>query len=375
MKNIYIVLLLIVFFSCREDQNQNVESLESTESEVNIRIPSSLIDRGTIVLESIKEQDFQDYITTTGHIDVPPKNIASVSTFMEGYIANTSLLVGDQVKKGQKLVTLTHPSYVELQQDYLECSAKLNFLKEEYDRQKILLAENITSKRNYLKAESEYKSNLAHYNGMKQKLRMLNIDPASIEKGLISSTISLFAPISGFITEVNVNNGSYVDSSTEILEIVDTDHIHLELSVYEKDILNVKKGQEIQFKIPETSNNIYEAEVYLIGTSIDNVNRTINVHGHLINKENQVNFVKGMFVEAKIITNSTTVQVLPKESIVSDNGKQVVLVLLTKGDFYEFERVEVNLGFGNDQYVEIMNVQDLQGKQIVIKGANTLLNE
>ena len=129
MKNIYIVLLLIVFFSCREDQNQNVESLESTESEVNIRIPSSLIDRGTIVLESIKEQDFQDYITTTGHIDVPPKNIASVSTFMEGYIANTSLLVGDQVKKGQKLVTLTHPSYVELQQDYLECSAKLNFFR------------------------------------------------------------------------------------------------------------------------------------------------------------------------------------------------------------------------------------------------------
>lgn len=60
---------------------------------------------------------------------------------------------------------------------------------------------------------------------------------------------------------MNVTKGSYVSPATSILEIIDNEHVHLELSVFEKDIMVVKKGQEIDFKIPEASEEIFKAYV------------------------------------------------------------------------------------------------------------------
>ena len=87
-----------------------------------------------------------------------------------------------------------------------------------------------------------------------------------------------------------------MSSASELLEIVNTDHIHLELSVFEKDILKIKKDQKIEFKIPESSDKTFDAAVHLVGTSI-NTDRTIKVHGH-INDEESNNFISGMYIEA-----------------------------------------------------------------------------
>lgn len=374
MKYIYILTLSIVFYSCNE-KKQSTEAVETnTETHFHVDVSSAQFESESMKLGNLKPQDFSETVSTTGYIDVPPQNKASVSSFMDGYVTNTPLLVGDEVQKGQLVVTLQNPKYVELQQNYMEVAETLNYLKSEYERQKTLFEENITSKKNYLKAESEYKSNLAHYNGLKQKLKMLNLNPKRVEQGKISSTISLFAPINGFVTKVNVSNGSYVDASSEIVEIVDTDHIHLELSVFEKDILNIKKGQAIKFKISEASDETFDAEVYLVGTSIDETNRTIEIHGHLHDDEHQKTFVRGMFVEANIITSTNKIKALPKEAVAEIDGKYFALILNSKHEGnYEFERTEVNIGKQNEHFVEILNANDFEDKQVLIKGAYMLL--
>src|SRR5690606_30151658 len=114
-------------------------------------------------------------------------------------------------------------------------------------------------------------------NGLRMQLVMLNISPEKVEAGDVTSSVTIFSPISGSITQVNVTKGSYVAPATPIIEIVDNDHIHIELSVFEKDIMKVKKGQKIDFKVPEASPDTFVAEVYLVGTSIGK-ERTIMVH-------------------------------------------------------------------------------------------------
>ena len=152
--------------------------------------------------------------------------------------------------------------------------------------------------------------------------------------------MGISAPISGSITKVNVTKGSYVSPATQILEIIDNDHIHLELSVFEKDILKVKKGQEIDFKIPEASSEVYKAEVHLVGTSIES-NRTIKVHGHL-EDESGTNFLTGMFVEASIVTDSAFAKALPNESVIVVDEVYYVLVLEEKVDnVYYFRQEEI----------------------------------
>ncbi len=196
-----------------------------------------------------------------------------------------------------------------------------------------------------------------------------------VEKGIISTTSTLNAPISGSITQVNISLGMYVSPATPIIEIVDNDHIHLELSVFEKDIMRLHKGQEISFEIPEASSEVYAAEVYLISTSIEE-NRTVKVHGHLKDLKKH-NFLTGMFVHATIIISDNVTMSIPSEAIVSNEGTSYLLLLESEKDkVYSFKPVKVEIGDVYNGYSVIKNLNDFpEDARILTKGAFTLVGE
>ena len=373
MNKIYILLFSLVLVACGNSE-KTIELVPATESHNDdITITKAQFEGEKMAFGTLKEYDFNETVKVNGMIDVPPHNKSSVSTFSGGYITKTPLLIGDSVKKGQLLVTLENPEFVEIQQNYLEVSEQLNYLKSEYNRQKTLFEEKITSEKNYLKAESAYKSNLAHYNGLRKKLQMLNINPSSVEQGHISSTVNLYAPISGHVTKVNISNGTYVSPSDVIMEIIDIDHIHLELLVFEKDIMQIKKDQKIEFTIPEASDKTFEAEVHLVGTTIDEQTRRVKVHGHVDNDKE--NFIVGMFVDADIIIDSKKGFGLPKEAIIEVDNDFFVLILDEENtNEFHFKKFKLELGKQTEDYVEILNSEVLKDKQIVTKGTNMLLN-
>ncbi|MGB5554672.1 MAG: efflux RND transporter periplasmic adaptor subunit [Flavobacteriaceae bacterium] len=381
MKKIKYTLLLIVSlfmsFNCGDAKKGSAETLveENNASSDQIQLTQDQFNSAKMALGTLEEKPFPIRVKTNGMIDVPPENRAVVNATMGGYIKRTPLLIGDVVKQGQLLVTIENPEFITLQQEYMELSQQLGYLKSEFERQQTLMEENITSEKSFLKAESEYKSANARSNGLKKQLQMLNISISEVEKGNLSSIATIYAPISGSITKVNVNKGTYVSPATPILEIIDNDHIHLELSVFEKDILKLKKGQPIHFKIPEASEEYFEAEVHLIGTSIEE-NRTIKVHGHL-HDESKHHFLTGMFVDAEIITASDMALALPTTAIVTLDDKSYVLMLNQEanGSLY-FDQVEVKVGTVFDGYTPIEPSERFdKNSRFLVSGAFDLLGE
>ncbi len=371
--------LLLILTACGNKNNKNnLPTPEEAEAqaETSIRVTKAQFEGENMLLGSLVEKEFPKLVEVRGSIDVPPQNMASISAFIGGYIKETPLLVGDKVKKGDPLLSLENPMFIELQQEYMESVEQLVYLKSEFERQQSLLKEKITSQKNFLRAESEYKQNLALYKGLRKKLQMLNISPDKVENGNIVSQVTIFAPIAGNITEVNVSPGQYVAPSDEIMEIINTDHIHLELSVFEKDIMEIKKGQNIQFKIPEASNQIYNAEVYLVGTSIDMENRTVRVHGHLPEGESH-SFAVGMFVEAGIITNSKQLKGILNDGIISVANDHYVLVLVAEDqEGYTFEAKEVAIGDSYNGFTAITNWGDVKDSdRLLVKGGFNLIGE
>jgi cobalt-zinc-cadmium efflux system membrane fusion protein len=172
-----------------------------------------------------------------------------------------------------------------------------------------------------------------------------------------------------------VTKGAYVSPAMSILEIVDNDHVHLELAVFEKDILKVKKGQKIVFKIPEASTRNYDGYVRLVGTTID-ANRTIKVHGHLKNDEDN-RFLVGMFVEAGIVVDSVFAKAIPQEALVQIDNLYYVLILDSKkGNTYYFKQIQVELKETYKGYVHITSNTELASStQFLIRGAFNLIGE
>jgi len=370
-----IALTAIFIIGCGEKKNTENVAAETENSDRDITITKEQFDNSGMALGGLEEKSFPVTIQCNGMIDVPPENRAVVSATMGGYISRTPLLIGDDVKKGQLLVTIENPEFVTLQQNYMEVKQQLAYLQSEYDRQKTLREENITSQKSFLKAESEFKTANARYNGLKKQLTMLNISPSEVENGNINSVATIFAPINGSITKINVTRGTYVSPASPILEIIDSDHIHLELSVFEKDIMKIKKGQPIRFTIPEASDKVFEAEIHLIGTSIDE-NRTIKLHGHL-HEDTENNFLTGMFVNAHIQTENTTAQALPSSAIVENNGEHYVLRNIKNSNSqYTFEQIGVQTGETANGFTAIKESEQFAPEdQFLTKGAFDLVGE
>lgn len=365
---------ILVLVSCGndkkpEDQGQLAEIHTADE---RIFVSKAQFENSKMELGNAVEKEFAKTVHTNGIIDVPPQNIAVISAFSGGYIKNTPLLIGDKVKKGQRLVTIENPEFITMQQNYLETASQLSYLKSEYERQKTMFEENITSQRNFLKSESEYKTAMTRNSSLKKNLEMLNINPASVEAGTIVSQVNIYSPIDGNVTKVFVSTGTFVSPADKILEVMNTDHIHLELKIFEKDLMQIKKGQEILFRVPEASQENFKGELHLVGTTIDPKSRVAMIHGHIEEKD-KINFIAGMFVEADIVTGTSTHMALPDDAVIELEGINYVLLLKNEdAKGYEFHPVEVKIESSYKGFTSFTSSLHLDGKYLT-KGGFVLL--
>lgn len=370
----YILLFgVLSLVSCNKNNNTKNES-QTTEDQAdnNIFVSKAQFESAKMSFGNPIEKDFAQTVHTTGELDVPPQNIAEISSFSGGYIKHTHLLVGDKVKKGERLLSIENPEFITMQQQYLETAEQLAYLKSEYDRQKTMLEENITSQKSFLKAESDYKTAIARTNSLKKNLEMLNIHPASVLEGNIVSQVNIYSPIEGYVTKILVNTGTYVSPADKIMVIMNSDHLHLELKVFEKDLLQLKKGQEILFRIPEASQENFKGLLHVVGTTIDPKSRIASVHGHLDEKI-EANFSVGMFVEADIVTSTATHIALPNDAVVDLDGVNYVLLLENEDNSgYYLHPVEVAIESSYNGFTSFKTPLDQEAK-FLTKGGFVLL--
>ena len=227
-------------------------------------------------------------------MDVPPEFMASISTYYQGYVKGIKLIEGEFVNKGQLLFVLENPEYLQMQQDFLEAKEQLAYLKSEYDRQKTLANENISAQKNYLKAKSDYGVTSTRYEALKKKLSLMGISTASLDNSNLHSTIRITAPISGYVSSINVSQGKVLSPNEVALIITNTEHLHVEIMVFEKDILKVVKGQKIHYKFSGSSKEL-GGEVHLVSRAVTQGAGAISVHGHINNSDELKNMYPKRF--------------------------------------------------------------------------------
>ncbi|MGI9532626.1 efflux RND transporter periplasmic adaptor subunit [Lutimonas sp.] len=359
LKNyIFVLVSLLLFAACGEEKQKMTED-RIEEFSINLRsdtlrISKTIFEENKLGFTHPVQESTGSTITSTGMIEVPPNGRAVISAKVGGYIKNSQLLIGDQVEKGDFLVSIENIEFLELQQKYLETMQELVFLESNYQRQLTLYNEKISSEKSYLKAQSDFKRVSAIYTGLKKKLELLNISTDAVENGNFTEKSNIYAPISGDITEINVKTGSYVSTSDPIMEIVNTEHVHLELKIFEKDALEVKKGQKVIFRLPESSERSYAGEVHLIGKSIG-ADRTVTAHVH-IEQEDDTDFIPGMFVQAEIVKEDRASVFISKTAVVRSDDQYYLFKMLREGkNFYLFQKIEVSPGMEYQDKIELAN--------------------
>ncbi len=378
LKNKKLIMFLLLMFSftlpsCNKTEETQDEERKTTEQANNkVELTAEQFANAGIELGELSQINISKVLKVNGMIDVPPQNLVSISVPMGGFVKNTEVLQGLKVKKGQVLAVIENPDFIQLQQDYLDTQSKLEYAEAEYQRQAEMQREKVTSDRLVQQSTAEYKSLQVKLKALEQRLKLVGLDIERVRQGEITNQVAVTAPISGYVVTVNVNIGKYVSPAEVLFEIVNNEHLHAELNVFEKDVLDLKVGQKVLIMLGNETHE-HEGEIFLINHKI-NPDRTVNVHVHFDDKGEDM--MPKTFLKGIIEIGKQKVWALPEQAFVLSESKNYIFVYLGKNAGKEtFEMVEVNKGAGEKGFAEIILPEqiDLKGKKIAIKGSFHLL--
>ncbi len=328
-----------------------------------------------LVLAGFEKKNLSEVINTNGYTKLPPQNQAQVSVPLAGTIKTIKVIEGQYVKIGQVLATLQSIAYnnLRLEREKLneqlhQSEVNLDYLKLEYARQKELSDENVNAKKVFQKVSSDMRMEEGRIKGLQSQIRILsqNID---IGGNSDSPIINITAPISGHITDVNINIGSAVEVGKSLFSIVDNSKMHVDLLVYEKDLFKVKVGQAVRFILTNQNGAEFKGVIFNIGKSFENETKSVAVHADIVNEKHTL--IPGMYVNALINIGSHTVDALPQEAVIKAEGREFIFILEgdEKGE-YHFQRIEVKTGASQLGFVQITPLHAFDDKKnIVVKGA------
>ena len=339
--------------------------------EGEIHLTKKQIETMNIQFGDFSQVKINDFVKATGTLGLPPNALTSVSAKANGFIKNSKKYVeGSYVKKGAIMAYLENPDFIQQQQQYLEVAAELVYDRQELTRQQALFASNAGIEKNVQKLEAEVAMKTATLKGVGKQLSYLGINVNDLTTDNIVQRIPIYAPMSGYITSIKMHNGIFVSPDMELMEIVNENHLHLELDIFEQDIANIKEGQRISYTVPALGNAIYEGEVNVIGKEFNTENKTVRVHGHLAKERPK--FIKDLFLEAKIWLNDQTVNALPEKAIIVDGESSYIYVTDkdSKEDELKFEALRVVVGTTDDGFTSVKLIDPIpEGMKIVTDGA------
>ena len=326
-----------------------------------------------------EEAKLSPQIYSTGRVIASPSNRALVAPPVGGIIESRSLpRIGERVMRGQLLATLLQtPTAAEaaqiriensrvdaerrrLAQGEIEARARLSAAAAEADRAKRLLEKKAYSQRQFEVAEADRKAAEATLAGMQEQIKALQATSTT-------SNYQVTAPLSGTIVELKKAAGEEVHPGEPILEIVALDQVWVEAPIFEKDLGRMTRSVDATFTTAAYPDKEFHGRLINIGAVVDEQSRTAKAVFEVNNLAGELKL--GMQANLRLSAgDKTTVLLVPKESVLDNEGKKIVYVLRS-GE--EFERRDVVLGdeFG-DKIAILSGVK--RGERVVTQGAYQL---
>lgn len=307
------------------------------------------VSRIPVDVETVEVQDFDKLITLGGL--TAAENTVQVIAKVGGMeqIKAVHVKVGDKVSAGQVLAQLDN-----------ETSAiNLSNAQLAYDN----------AYTNYENAKQLFELGAVSQSDLNQlKMAYENANNTLRQAQMAMDYATVTAPISGTVTMVNANVGSFATASAPMFEIANVDTLEISTGINEQNVSKIKIGQEVLLKIHSVSDKWMSGTITEISKVMNAQTKNYPVTIALANKDDDL--VAGMYAEVQVaVEHAEDVLVIPVDAIVYKEAKPVAFVAQADGTVKE---KALTLGINDgDNYVVTKGLQ--AGDQIVVKGNGNLV--
>lgn len=332
MKTLIVITLATLALSCEKESTAEVENIEKIYADQGKPVKTRTLDEHRFV-------STLDYISTVKGIKE-----STGSSFISDAVGDILFEVGDYVEKDQTVILFpeNNPSA-----NYYQAEAGFNAAEQAFGRVKNLYDNNGVSRQSYDDAKTQYEVQLANWKNVQELVRVK-------------------APISGYITKINVSPSDNVNPGSELFTVSNYDRLTSTVWVNDRDIREFAVGQKVT---ASWEGEIIQGHVSQVDLSKDPHNKAFGVKIHLENQNHAI--PSGVSADLSIVVNSV------EKAIVLHRRE----FLNTDGEYYVFLAKE---GFARKQLIEIGEKQGLyyvinsglsEGDKLITEGQNLLQDD
>lgn len=323
----------------------------------------------------VKKGEVVHFTEQTGIIKSQVGAIVKVGTRATGVITRLNYQVGDFVKKGALIAEIDDreklaekrslEAQIEEQKKDLEAKeAQYAYNKQNYEREKMLLEKEFTTRDNVERAKREMDVSLAQLEASKAMIKEIKEKLKSLEVSL--SYHKIYSPISGFVSQVTTQQGETVVaglSAVNLITIIDPTKLEMWIYVDETDIGKVKKGMFVEYWVDAYKKKVFTGTISMIYPQPEIKDNIVYYLAIVKIDPKDTEFLKPeMTTHVKIIVEKKKdVLVVPNSAVRFEEGKNVVYAM-TKD---KAVRVDVETGIRDDRFTEIISGVK-EGDKIII---------
>lgn len=252
---------------------------------------------------------------------IPPNNEYVVGASQAGIVNQLNASLGDEVKKGDVLAQIDSPNLLSLHSNYLKATSALQLANSAYQRDKSLAKDGIIANRRVQESQSQF--NAASLDAQEAK-SLLEISGGRAD-GKLSSHLSIRSPISGVVIERMVVVGTRIDNLTPLYRVANLNTLWLEIAIPQERISEIKVGDQVDIE-----NTEFNAEISLIGQSVNVENQTILARAVVKNAPKQIRAGQKLNVQINQLSKQNAFKV-PNTAMAQNDGKAFVFVRNASG--------------------------------------------
>ena len=335
------------------NSGEAVRSDDAIESEAGITYLKEQAWKTEFRTKEVKEQVFYSVINTSARVKSQPQSEIKLNAQSAGIVDLVSVL-GESVKKGDLLALITSAGIENnLTIKFTQYHIEFEKSKNDFIRTKPLAKNQVISQKEFLEIRSRYMQDSVNYFQM--------------AKNISQNGLKVLAPFDGYISEITVSNGEYVENGQLVLTMSNEKQILIEAYVNQSDYQKVRNIFDAHFSLPSGSKTVTLSElkgkVRSSNAFVNNTSTRIPVTFSAIN--NGMLF-PGMYLEAFLMAGKHDhALVIPISSVIEEQGHFYVFVQMS-GESYNKRQIEI----ANNDGIEVEATAGLYpGERIVEKGA------
>ena len=317
-----------------------------------------------VELVTVERRDIVETLRLSGSLTSPQS--AGLSPDVEGRLVRINVDAGARVKSGDILFKLDDElARLELAQAVAaEHEAEADLAN---GKRRVVEVRELVSKKTFPESEARnLEAQVERFAAIVERRRA--------ERAYAAATLerhSHKAPFSGVIAQRNADLGERVDTDTNVLLLVATDRLQLDLRVPQQYFRRVAAGTVINIGVDALPGRNIEAQVEQVVPVSDTDTRTFIVRAKVGNKDGWL--APGMSVSARLrIGTAREAEVVPRDALIRyPDGRTTVWVAALDGDRYAVTERLVKTGLGFDGVIEIVEGLNV-GERVVTRGNESL---